>query len=89
MPASRSRTKRPPVLAGIPADVLKLAPQGWPDGKRAQWCRCYIDGRDGRPYRRPDQDEIDRLPPYARKKASEYAPSWGRQAHRMGSESGR
>ena len=84
MPKSRTRTKRHPALAAIPGDVLKLAPQGWPDDKRAQWCRCYMDGQAGRPYRRPDQAALDALPPYARRKAAETGISWGRHAHMQG-----
>jgi hypothetical protein len=84
MPTSRARAKRPSSLSGVPGDVLKLAPQGWPDQKRAQWCRCFMDGHDGRPYRRPDQDRLDALPPYARMKAAEFGVSWGRTAHMQG-----
>ena len=84
MPTSRGRTKRPSALSGISGDVLALAPRDWPADKRAKWCRCYMDGKAGRPYRRPDQDELDRLPPYARRKAAELGVSWGRTAHMQG-----
>ena len=52
MPKSRARKKRHDALAGIPQPILALAPKDWPDAKKAQWCRSYLDGAAGRPQQR-------------------------------------
>lgn len=73
MPKSRTRTKRPAPLAGIPARVMALSPSDWAPAQRAAWCRHYLDGAAGRPQR-------------AEPRTRTYAPSWPRLAYRKGQE---
>ena len=84
MPISRKRAKRPVALAGIPSNVLAKAPANLSTADRAKWTRCYMDGREGLPFRRPDQDAIDRTSILVRYKAIEKSPSWARRAYQIG-----
>jgi hypothetical protein len=73
VPKSKTRTKRPAPLAGIPARVLALSPSDWAPAQRAAWCRHYLDGAAGRPQR----DEP---------RSRGFGPTWPRVAYRRGQQ---
>lgn len=74
MPKSKGRTKRPSELAGIPARILSLSPHDWAPAQRAAWCRHYLDGAAGRPFRDERSDRRG------------FSPSWPRMAYRKGAD---
>lgn len=74
MPKSRQRTKRPAAVRGIPADLLAKAPANLSASDKAEWCRHYLDGATGRPYRRPRRAGLS---------------DWTHRAYRQGETQGR
>lgn len=74
MPTSRKRTKRPAAVRGIPGDLLAKAPANLSTPDKAEWCRHYLDGATGRPYRRPRRAGLS---------------DWTHRAYRQGESQGR